>query len=86
VTVRPERKPRDTPGREIKVTGEVEVPITQLACSKPPSGHACWTLRLHANHLVEIMVIETISHPSVGTVFKKVNKPWRQKCWCISPK
>jgi hypothetical protein len=62
------RKPRATPGREIKITGEVEARITQLACSKPPSGHARWTLRLLANHLVEIKVIETISHQSVGTV------------------
>lgn len=67
------RKPRETPGREIKITGEVEARITQLACSKPPSGHARWTLRLLANHLVEIKVIETISHQSVGTVLKKVN-------------
>jgi len=68
-----ERKPRETPGREIKITGEVEARITQLACSKPPSGHARWTLRLLANHLVEIKIIETISHQSVGTVLKKVN-------------
>ena len=68
-----ERKPRETPGREIKITGEIAARITQLACSKPPSGHARWTLRLLANHLVEIKVIETISHQSVGTVLKKVN-------------
>lgn len=68
-----ERKPRETPGREIKITGEVQARITQLACSKPPAGNARWTLRLLANHLVEINVIESISHASVGTVLKKVN-------------
>jgi hypothetical protein len=68
-----ERKPRETPGREIKITGEVEARITQLACSEPPVGHARWTLRLLANHLVEIEVIESISHQSVGTVLKKAN-------------
>ena len=67
------RKPRATPGREIKITGEIHGRITQLACSKPPAGHARWTLRLLARHLVEIEVIETISHQSVGTVFKKAN-------------
>lgn len=66
-------KPRETPAREIKITGEVEARITQLACSKPPAGHARWTLRLLANHLVEIEVIESISHQSVGMVLKKVN-------------
>lgn len=67
------RKPRATPGREVKITGEIHAHITQLACSKPPAGHARWTLRLLARHLVEIEVIETISHQSVGTVLKKVN-------------
>jgi hypothetical protein len=68
-----ERKPRETPAREIKITGEVEARITQLACSQPPEGELRWTLRLLAKHLVEIDVIENISHVSVGTVLKKVN-------------
>ena len=67
------RKPRVTPGRKVKITGEVQARITQLACTKPPAGHARWTLKLLANHLVEIEVIESISHQSVGTVLKKVN-------------
>lgn len=66
-------KPRETPAREVKITGEVEARITQLACSEPPAGHARWTLRLLANHLVEIEVIDSISHQSVGMVLKKVN-------------
>jgi hypothetical protein len=67
------RKPRATPGRKIKITGEVQARITQLACTEPPAGHARWTLKLLASHLVEIEVIESISHQSVGTVLKKVN-------------
>lgn len=41
-------KLRDKPAREIKVTGEIEARITQLACSEPPEGSARWTLRLLA--------------------------------------
>lgn len=67
-----ERKPRDKPARQIKITGEVQARITQLACSEPPAGHARWTLRLLAGHLVEIGVVESISHNSVGLVLKKV--------------
>ncbi|WP_353568979.1 helix-turn-helix domain-containing protein [Haloferula sargassicola] len=67
-----ERKQREKPPREIKITGEVEARITTLACSQPPSGHARWTLQLLADHLVEIGVIESISHTSVATVLKKV--------------
>ena len=66
-----ERKQREKPPREIKITGEVEARITTLACSEPPSGHARWTLQLLADHAVEIGVIESISHTSVGTVLKK---------------
>lgn len=65
-------KVRDKPARETKVTGEVEARITQLACSRPPEGFARWTLRLLAGHLVEIEVIESISHSTVGLVLKKV--------------
>ena len=65
-------KVRDKPARETKVTGEVEARITQLACSRPPEGFARWTLRLLAGHLVEIKVIESISHSTVGLVLKKV--------------
>jgi hypothetical protein len=68
-----QRKPRITPGRRIKITGEVEARITQLACSKAPAGHVRWNLRLLADHLVELEVIESISHQSVGTVLKKAN-------------
>ena len=66
-----ERKPREKPAREIKITGEVEARITQLACSEAPAGHARWTLRLLADRLVEIGVIESISHSAVGLVLKK---------------
>jgi hypothetical protein len=65
-------KLRDKPARETKVTGEIEARITQLACSKAPEGAARWTLRLLAEHLVEIEVIESISHTTVGLVLKKV--------------
>lgn len=65
-------KVRDKPAREIKVTGDIEARITQLACSAPPEGSARWTLRLLAERLVEIEVIDSISHTTVGLVLKKV--------------
>lgn len=68
-----ERKQREKPPREIKITGDVQARIIQLACSQAPAGHARWTLRLLADHLVEIEVIESISHQSVGTVLKKTS-------------
>lgn len=66
-------KPRDTPPREIKITGEVEAHITQIACSEAPEGAVRWTLQLIAERLVEIKVIDSISNNSVALVLKKAN-------------
>ena len=66
-----EHKRREKPPREIKITGEVQARVAQLACSSPPVGHARWTLRLLADHLVEIEVIDAISHQSISTILKK---------------
>lgn len=68
-----ERMPRETPPREIKVTGEVEAHITRLACSDPPEGEARWTLSLIAGKLVELEIIGSISRTSVRRVLKKAN-------------
>lgn len=68
-----EAKPRETPPREIKITGEVQAHITQIACSKPPQGHARWTLSLIAQKLVEIEVVDSIGRSSICMVLKKAN-------------
>ena len=68
-----ERKPRDTPPHTVKITGEVQARITQLACSQAPEGNARWTLQLLANRVVELEIIDSISHTSVSTVLKKAN-------------
>jgi len=64
-------KPR--PGAEPKFTGEVEAQLTMLACSKPPAGHASWSLRLLANRMVELEYVDDISHVTVGKILKKTN-------------
>jgi hypothetical protein len=64
-------KPR--PGAKPKITGEVEAHLIALACSDPPEGQARWTLRLLADQLVELELVESISHVAVGAVLKKTN-------------
>jgi N-acyl-phosphatidylethanolamine-hydrolysing phospholipase D len=56
-----ERNAREELPRGGKITGNVQSHVIQLACSKPPAGRARWTLRLMAEHLVEIEVIDAIS-------------------------
>lgn len=64
-------KPR--PGAEPTFTGETEAQLVMLACSEPPVGHARWSLRLLAEQLIELEVVETISHVTVGTMLKKTS-------------
>jgi len=68
-----ERKKRETPPVEAKITGEVEAKLVALACTEPPEGRAHWALRLLADKAVELEIIDSISHSSVSTVLKKHN-------------
>jgi hypothetical protein len=61
------------PGAVPKIDGEVEAHLIALACSPPPTGQARWTLRLLADELVKLEVVESISHVAVGTTLKKTN-------------
>lgn len=56
-----------------KLDGEQEAQLIALACSAPPAGHADWNLRLLAGQLVELEVVESISHQTVSRVLKKTN-------------
>jgi hypothetical protein len=54
-----------------KLTGAVEAHLIALACSTPPEGQQRWTLRLLADRLVELGLVEGISHVAVGARLKK---------------
>lgn len=66
-----ERKKRETPPVEPKITGEVEAKIIALSCSSPPEGRSRWSLRLIADKAVELNYIDSISHEAVGRLLKK---------------
>ena len=68
-----ERKARATPASALKLDGEKHARLTALACSKPPDGLARWSLRLLAERLVELEVVETVSHETVRRSLKKAN-------------
>jgi transposase len=62
-------KPRS--GAPPKIDGTIEAQVTLLACSKPPEGKSTWTLKLLADKLVELEVIESISTMTVQRILKK---------------
>ena len=51
--------------------GAQRAALTALACTPAPTGHSRWTLRLLADKAVDLCLVETISHETVGQVLKK---------------
>lgn len=64
-------KPR--PGRPKKISSVDEAAITALACSDPPQGYSQWSLRLLADHAVELIEADSISYGEVRRILKKTN-------------
>ena len=64
---------RPRPGAKPKIDGEVEAHLIALVCSDPPEGQVRWTLRLLADKLVELELVESVSHVAVGDALKKTN-------------
>ena len=58
-------------GRRAHISAAQRAHITALACSEAPQGHAKWTLRLLADRLVELQVVDQISHEHVRRILKK---------------
>jgi transposase len=56
-----------------KLDGAREAHPIALACGAPPAGRANWTLRLLADRLVELNVIDSISPECVRMTLKKTN-------------
>lgn len=65
------RKPRERPARQPKLDGRGEARLIALACSAPPEGRKEWTMKLLADRLVELEVVDSISDETVGRVLKK---------------
>jgi hypothetical protein len=53
------------------VAGEVEAMLTQIACSEAPDGRSRWTLRLIADRLVALEIVDSISYETVRAAMKK---------------
>lgn len=62
---------KEQENRRRKVTGDVEAHICAIACSNPPEGRSDWTLKLIANELIKLEVVDYISDTTVGEVLKK---------------
>ena len=53
--------------------------LTVLACSDPPEGHSRWTLKLLADKLVELNLVESISVVAIHKRLKKLSETLADK-------
>lgn len=53
--------------------GEQEAQLIALACTPAPKGRIRWTLKLLAQRVVELNIVETVSAPTVGRILKKTS-------------
>lgn len=66
-----DRKAQPPRPDKIKIKGDAEQRLVQLACSEPPEGCAHWTLQLLADELVALGLVKSLSPESVRTALKK---------------
>lgn len=71
--------PRPRPKRpgKVKIKGEIEKQLIELACSAPPEGRGRWTLQLLADQLVILTSLDSVSDETVRKTLKKKTLTWQ---------
>jgi hypothetical protein len=67
------RKKQVRPSRQRLLDGEAEARLIAIACGAPPEGRTRWTLHLLADRLVELRMVDSISHETVRQTLKKTS-------------
>ena len=64
-------KERATPPRQKLLDGEQEAKVIALRLGEPPKGFANWTLRLLAEQVVALEIVDSVSHETLRKTLKK---------------
>jgi transposase len=65
-------RPRPSPtGHQRKLDGAQEAHLIAVACSPAPRGRKRWSLRLLADKLVELDIVDAVSYETVRRTLKK---------------
>ena len=62
---------RERPAVEKLLDGAQEAQVIALRLGPPPKGYANWTLRLLARKVVELEIVESMSHETIRRTLKK---------------
>jgi len=66
-----EGRKREQPPNPKALNGEQEAKIIATRLGSPPPGYANWTLRLLACCVVELEIVDSISHETLRQTLKK---------------
>ena len=64
-------KQRETPPRQESLDGKQEAKAIALRLGKPPKGYSNWSLRLLAERVVELGLVDSIGHETIRQTLKK---------------
>ena len=82
----PTRKHSPASARKRIFDGAAEAKLVAVACSKPPTGRARWTLKPLEEAVVELNIVERASDNTISRTLKKRSCPFPpQKQWVIPP-
>ena len=65
-------KKRDNPPRSKALDGEQEAKVIGLRLGGPPQGFANWSLRLLAERVIELGIVDPVSHETLRQTLKKM--------------
>jgi len=65
-------KKRETPPRKRALDGEQEARVIATRLGSPPDGFGSWSLRLLKEQVVELEIVEDISHETLRKTLKKM--------------
>ncbi len=66
------KKGKCSPVRIRKLDGAAEARLIAIACGERPAGRSKWSMRLLADQLVALQIVDTISHDTVWRTLKKM--------------
>ena len=67
-----DHRPQPPRPDKIKIRGGLERQLIELACADPPRGRCRWTLRLLADEMVVLGLVDALSTETVRQVLKKM--------------
>ena len=67
-----DHRPQPPRPDKIKIRGDLEQQLIELACADPPPGRCRWTLRLLADEMVVLGLVHALSTETVRQALKKM--------------